>query len=129
MKYIIAFSFFFFLALTSYGQTSSGTDSLKNEEARKILKEALTDTTIHNVIRPGYIILEDQKSAIEFAESVLFKIYGKHLITQQKPYDVSNVDGYWIISGTLPPKYELGGTFLIIIDAHDCRIVRITHGK
>ncbi|MBI4945999.1 MAG: hypothetical protein HY840_06320 [Bacteroidetes bacterium] len=38
------------------------------------------------------------------------------------------MDNYWVISGTMKELHP-GGTFLIIIDARDCRVIKITHGK
>ena len=59
---------------------------------------------------------------------MLFSIYGKDNIIKQSPYEIYFIDNYWVIGGTLPKEY-LGGTFLIIIDSRNCKIIRITHGK
>ena len=96
--------------------------------AEQELKSALADKSQHNVIDSKTIIIKDSETAISIAEPILFSIYGKDNITKQQPYENYFIDNYWVISGTLPKKY-LGGTFLIIIDARDCKIVRITHGK
>ena len=74
------------------------------------------------------MLIKDRSKAIGFAESVLFDIYGKKQITSEKPYHACYVDNYWIISGSLREGWD-GGTFLIVIDATNYRIVRITHGK
>jgi len=61
-------------------------------------------------------------------EPILFSIYGKGNITKQRPYEIYFIDNHWVIIGTLPKDY-LGGTFLIIIDSKDSKIIRITYGK
>ena len=98
------------------------------KRAGEELKSALTDTTQHNVIGSKFIVLNNEEKAIKFAEQILFGIYSKEQIESEKPYEVYNIDGYWIINGTLPEGWK-GGTFLIIINSHDCRIIRLTHGK
>lgn len=100
---------------------------ITEKQAKEIIRESLSDSTRHNVIglRP---ILTKRKKAIEFAELVLWDIYGKKNIKKQKPYDVFLIDNYWFLSGTLPKGWK-GGTFTIIIDSRNCKIVRLTHGK
>jgi NTF2 fold immunity protein len=100
---------------------------MTEKQAKEIVNEALSDSTLHNVI--GITpILTDEKKVIEFAELILWGIYGKKNIEKQKPYHVFEIDKYWLLRGTLP-KGMKGGTFMIIIDSRDCRILRLTHGK
>ncbi|HNI44451.1 MAG TPA: YbbC/YhhH family protein, partial [Chitinophagales bacterium] len=73
-------------------------------------------------------IIKDSLTAINVAEPILFSIYGKDNITKQRPYEVYFKDNYWLITGTLPSGWK-GGTFLIIIDSRDCKVIRISHGK
>ena len=101
---------------------------LGEENARKELTFALNDTTHDKYIDSKNVLIRDKKTAINFAENVLFKIYGKNNITKQRPYEIYNFDNYWLISGTLPKGY-LGGTFMFIVDSRDYRIISITHGK
>ena len=114
------------MTLSACGQTNRNTLGL--DRAKEELKSALTDTSQHNVISQKFVVLDNKEKAIKFAEQILFDIYGKKQIESEKPYEIYNVDGYWIISGTLPKDW-LGGTFLIIINSHDCKILRLTHGK
>jgi hypothetical protein len=119
---------FLTLTLSVYGQSKNDNDTLGAERARQNLISALTDTTQHNVINSKFIILDSEDKAINFAEKILFDIYGKKHIQNEKPYKVYNIDNYWVISGTLRKGWK-GGTFLIIINSHDCKVVRLTHGK
>ena len=123
---IITYGLFFFN--NSCAQDYKNRMLLGEDNAKKELFSAINDTTLHNVINKKDILISDKKTAIDFAETVLFKVYGKENITKQRPYEVYDIENYWVISGTLPKEY-LGGTFLIIIDSRDYRIVRITHGK
>ena len=129
-KYIRTLILLLGLTLTACGQSNCRANwTIQGEKhAKDELKTALTDTTIHNVINPKTILLKDEGKAIEFAEQILFDLYGKKEIKNQRPYEAYNIDNYWVISGTLS-KGMFGGTFLIIIDSRDCRVVRITHGK
>ena len=62
------------------------------------------------------------------AEYILFNIYGKDNIENQKPYETHLIENHWVISGTLQ-KGMKGGTFLIIIDARNSKVLKISHGK
>lgn len=98
------------------------------ENANEELKIALSKKSQHNVVDNKKIIINDSITAIEIAEPILFDIYGKEKIEKQRPYEIYLLENYWVISGTLPENY-LGGTFLLIIDARNSRIIKITHGK
>jgi hypothetical protein len=88
----------------------------------------LKDTSVHNVVNLESNIIKDSKTAIAVAEPILFGIYGKDNIENQKPYDVQYVEVYWVVSGTLKEGVD-GGTFLIIMDSRNGQVLRITHGK
>ncbi|HEX6426342.1 MAG TPA: NTF2 fold immunity protein [Niastella sp.] len=114
--------------LITLGQTNKNRTILGRSYAEQELKSILTGESQHNVIDSERIIINDSVTAINIAEPILFSIYGRDKITKQQPYENYFIDNYWVIRGTLPKGY-LGGTFLIILDARDCKIVRITHGK
>lgn len=96
--------------------------------AESELKLALSKESQHNVIDNNDVLIKDSSTAVKIVEPILFSIYGKENIESQKPYETYLVENYWIISGKLP-KGMLGGTFLIIIDARNSKILKITHGK
>lgn len=124
----IYFFIFLMLTLTACGQQQNARTILGKSYAENELKSALSDKIQHNVIDTKKVIIKDSVTAISVAELILFSIYGKDNITRQQPYETYFIDNYWIISGTLPKNY-VGGTFLIIMDASNGRIVKITHGK
>ena len=93
---------------------------------RQIIKRALTDkTNYHTLVNK---VIPDKKTAISVAEPILFNGYGKDQIIAEKPYNVALIDGYWILSGTLPDGY-VGGTFLIILSAKNGKVIKVTQGK
>ena len=96
--------------------------------AKKMLGEALSDTTIHNVVNKNELLIKDKSIAVSTVEPLLFEVYGKENITTQRPYEIYLLDNYWVISGTLPKNY-FGGTFSIIIDGTNSKIIRLTHEK
>lgn len=110
----------------AFGQESKRSHLTKNQ-AKEILEKSLTDSTLHNAIGTTPI-LNEKDEVVSFAESVLFQQYDKNAIEIQKPYDVFQIDKYWLVSGTLP-KGKLGGTFKVIIDSHNYQVIRLTHGK
>ena len=116
------------LTLTSFGQTKHNRNILGKTNAESELKTALNDKTQHNYIDNKRIIIKDSLTAVNVAEPILFSIYGLDNIKSQRPYEIYFIDNYWVISGTLPKDY-VGGTFLIIIDGRDSKIIKITHGK
>ena len=119
-----------FLALTinACGQTKNNHNRLGKIYAEQELKSALNNKAQHNVIDNVNLIIKDSLTAINIVEPILFSIYGKDNIVRQRPYEIFLIDSYWVINGTLPKGY-LGGTFLIIIDAKNSKVIRISHGK
>ena len=105
------------------------TEQQKEQSAnKKKVEDALTDTTGHNCVDNKRIIIKNEEIAINVVEPILFDMYGEENILDQRPYKVSKVKDYWLIEGSLP-KGSLGGTFLIIVDARNAEIIKITHGK
>lgn len=77
---------------------------------------------------PTHVILKDSTVAVSVAEPILFAEYG-NVITMERPYKIFRLKQYyWVIMGTLP-KNSKGGNFVIILDARDCRVLRLTHYK
>ena len=105
---------------------SKDSAQLYDARAHDVLTEALADTT--DILPIGEAIIDNEQAAIEIAEVILFKIYGREKIESERPYKVSKVDGYWIISGTLPKGYK-GGTFEIVINSKNCQIIKLAHYK
>lgn len=125
-----AIYFLTFLMLTqpACSQQLNDRTLLGKAHAEKELKSVLGGKIQHNIIDHETTIIKDSVIAISIAEPILFSIYGKDNIIRQRPYEVYFINNHWIISGTLPKNSD-GGTFLIIMDARDNKILRITHGK
>jgi hypothetical protein len=109
----------------------SSSDSLKRVSigeafSKEQLKRFLNDST-ENLIR-GEVLLNDKQSLIQLAEPILFRIYGKEDIVEERPYEIYLIGDYWIMSGTLP-RDMLGGTFSIAVNRKTCEVIGITHGK
>lgn len=117
---------FSFVSISCTQRNNRATSEKTNTENQ--LKYVLSDKNQHNLIDNKRIIIKDSLTAISVAEPILFGIYGKDNIVNQKPYEINLIDSCWILSGTLP-KNMVGGTFFIIIDARNSKIIKITHGK
>lgn len=75
------------------------------------------------------VMIPDEETAISVAEVYLFKTFGKEKIEEEQPYQIGKVDGYWIIKGTMPSKYILGGSFEMVINSKNGEVVGVSHGK
>ena|ERR1035437_1780497 len=110
------------------------TTNIRNKEyrnfMRKLVKEELDgflkDST-NNLLR-GEVLINDEKELIQLVEPILFKIYGKNKIIQERPYNAYLFRDYWMLTGTLPEGMK-GGTFSIGINRKTCEVVGISHGK
>jgi NTF2 fold immunity protein len=108
----------------SSGQNFKNRTVLGEKNAKQAIKEAIKDKA-----KPFYdTLIKNKETAIAIAEPILFDIYGKKDIINERPYECYLIDGYWYISGTLPKDW-LGGVFEIIINAKDGKIIKLTHGK
>ncbi len=105
---------------------------VKSLERQKIYEECIDsiiiDREAFNEIDRKKILIKDEKQFIRIVEPILFDIYGKERIIDERPYEVYFAKNYWIISGSLTPGVE-GGVFMAIMDARNCEIIRIEHGE
>ncbi len=124
MKYFLLI----FLAFTINSCAQNNRLILGEKYAKEELDAVLAKRPGHNVVDNKELIVKESNTAIKIAEAILFDIYGKENIEEQKPYEKYLIKNYWVISGTLP-KGSKGGTFLIIIDAKNAQVLKITHGK
>ncbi len=73
-------------------------------------------------------LITTPQAAIAIAEPILFGVYGKQEILDERPYEVYLIDGYWVLNGTLPVGSH-GGGFLIILSAKDAQVINLIHYK
>jgi NTF2 fold immunity protein len=100
-----------------------GIDSAKNE-----LERALNDTTKLEILDEKELLIKKENTAIQVAEPLLFEIYGKSKIEAEKPYEAYLINNYWVINGTMS-TFSFGGTFSIVIDARNSKVINIIHSK
>lgn len=123
----MSFKFLFLLAILAFSNVFAQKKEL--EDARNYVESSLNDSTLHNVVKKkSSTSLIDKKSAVSIAEIVLFQVYGKEKIINQRPYKTYQINNFWLIEGTLS-KGKIGGVFQIIIDDRTAEIKRLTHGK
>jgi hypothetical protein len=101
--------------------------------ARKRINEVLTDTTYKNFYdQPArtQILIPTANIAMKVAEPILIEKYGAETVYGERPYQAFRIDNFWLVKGSWPDNPGLkGGTFEIIIDARDARVIRIVHYK
>lgn len=70
--------------------------------------------------------VSDSEKAIEIAEQKWLSIYGER-IYDKKPFNAKLIDNIWIVEGTL--HYSKGGVPYAEINADNCEIIKVSHGK
>jgi len=85
------------------------------------------ETKKHNYI-PGAGYVPDSETAIRIAEAVWLPIYGES-IKEKEPFTATLKEGIWIVRGTLPKEYDVGGVPVAEISKENGQIIRVSHGK
>jgi hypothetical protein len=70
--------------------------------------------------------VQDNQKAIEIAEQKWLSTYGEGIYSK-KPFKAKLVDNIWIVEGTL--HNSKGGVPYAEINADNCEIIKISHGK
>ncbi|WNJ17150.1 NTF2 fold immunity protein [Pontibacter sp. G13] len=128
MKLFFTISILLLVASSGFAQNTDDRFHLDSISVAKLVDIAIENIETHNVINDDHRLINTKEKAIELAEFYLFDIYGKKEILNQKPYDIFLIKNHWLIKGTLKKGYK-GGTFLIIFDSTNGKILQITHGK
>ena len=115
------------ISLLTKGQTETKYHDDNYKLANKVLISALSHQPAQTDNNTSLIQIKDSAQAISIAEQALFKVYGQKHITDQKPYHLYNIKNHWVMFGTL--HYTKGGTFYIVIDAADSKIIDMYHEK
>nr|MBP6758279.1 hypothetical protein [Flavobacterium sp.] len=121
MKNFILITILFSSSFVCSSQTKENRFFLGKKFAEKELEFALSKQNQNNVLDDDESLLKDSNTAIKIAELILFNIYGKVNILDEKPYEIYLIKNYWVIQGTLPKKSK-GGTFLIILNAKNAEV-------
>jgi hypothetical protein len=113
------------LPLSFWGQNFKNRAVVGEDSATRAIKNIVSDS-IYKFSTDTLVGNKDM--AISIAEVVLFKHYGKALISGERPYECYLIDGYWFLRGTLPKSYT-GDVFEMIMSAKDGRVIKMTHGS
>jgi hypothetical protein len=84
---------------------------------------------IQNNSKVSMDAVSSDTTAVRIAVTSFCKIYGKDKIEGEKPFHAKLKDGIWYVYGSLPSKYDKGGTAEAEIIKKTGKIIRITHGK
>ncbi|MGE5943175.1 MAG: YbbC/YhhH family protein [Flavobacteriales bacterium] len=96
------------------------------KHAEKLLEYALKNKSDRTEMK--FKLIPKKENAINYAEIILFELYGKEKIELEKPYDIQLINDYWIITGTLP-KEMVGGVFEMVFDSWNGKVLMLEHGK
>jgi hypothetical protein len=71
----------------------------------------------------------DEKTAISISEILLFRLYGKEILSQ-KPFKAHLIEDstIWVVEGTLEAGFK-GGVVKMLIQKRDCKVISLSHGK
>jgi len=133
MKNILLFFGILFLNFSCSEKIDSNKIFLENQNREYAISElqnalknnrTIPESEIDYTAKP----IPDSKSAVNIAEKILFEVYGKDNIKEQRPYNLVLQNGYWILNGTRQ-KPMIGGEFLIIMNSKDGKIIELIHGE
>ncbi|KFF10111.1 hypothetical protein IW15_21475 [Chryseobacterium soli] len=80
------------------------------------------------IILEKSLCLNNEDDAIKLAEKEWLQLYGES-VYKKKPFKVQiKNDSIWIIKGTLQNDYD-GGIPYIEINAKNCKVLNVYHGK
>lgn len=80
------------------------------------------------------LCIQNEDQAIEKAASIFVRTYGEQVL-EQKPFKAQLIEkGMWEVRGTFHQpadrrKIRHGGVAEILINASDCKVLHMTHGK
>ena len=89
---------------------------------------SLNDHSEYKGYFPDSGFVSTPEIAFQIAEAVLYQIYGKELIEEQKPFSINLENDIWLIDGYLPPGMK-GGTAYIEISKKTGEILKVLHTK
>lgn len=129
---LIFISYFVFSKITSASTAIQyefvGEDTI-NDNFDKIRSMYIKEEDPFGVYNKPEGIIPNPDVAIHIAEKILISIYDSVSIVSQRPYKVELLNSYiWCVHGQKKSNGE-GGTFSILIDKNDGRIISISHGK
>ncbi|MCR9182405.1 MAG: YbbC/YhhH family protein [Flavobacteriaceae bacterium] len=131
MKPIHLFIVFFLLTFTSEvaAQNNFVSSQIGKQLAEYELNQTLLKERVGNVVNTKFNLLKNSKTAIAVAEPLLFATYGEKTIVDQRPYEVHQVEDYWVILGKSAREAAGSekGYFLIILNKFDSRVFRMDY--
>ena len=108
-------------------------DQEGKEYARKRIEEAFPDTSyraFYEQTGETQTLVTSAEVAMKVVEPIVLAKYGSETISFERPFQAFKVDNFWLVKGTFPDDPDLrGGTFEVILDARDARVIRIVHYK
>jgi hypothetical protein len=96
------------------------------KQAEQLLEYALKNKPERNKMK--FKVIPKKGNAINYAEIILFELFGKENIESEKPYQIYLIKDYWIMTGTLPKGLK-GGVFELVFDSWNGKVLILKHGK
>jgi len=79
------------------------------------------------IAQPKININLDESSAVQIAEIILVRVYGKQVLNE-KPWQVTTTDRTFTIEGSFPEGYK-GGVASLHINRANAEVISIVHEK
>ena len=102
----------------------------ENDQELAWARSLIQEGSKSDAYRPQNGYVPNEATAIGIALSVWSSIYGREHIEKQKPYSAILVDGYWVVSGSLPKLTTgvmPGGVAHAVIDKSTGQIIYVIH--
>jgi len=112
------------IALAAYCAISIASETVTTEKPKQEREDIFVDGYLY-LPKDGFV--PNAETAVKIAEAVWLPIYGEG-IYDFKPFkaELKN-DSLWIVDGTMPEKFMLGGTPYAEIKKSDASIICVTH--
>ncbi len=107
---------------------SCGVSDDKNGRHFNVEKFETDPSDFNYIPTSGYV--DKPEIAVQIAEAIAVRFYGRANVESQRPYRVKRVADRWVVQGTLP-QYEglKGGVFEVQLSSSDGKILRLIHGE
>ena len=101
------------------------------EKDSLVITENTSKASVRKALKNNHRIFlkspsENCDQVINGAELLLFKVYGRKRILNEKPYHCSSDEIWWHLYGDLPTG-SLGGVFEVIIGKETKEVMKIIH--
>lgn len=106
-----------------------GCSKVEQKEVSNVEKPQANQSNVSASSETPNEYVSDEQTAIDIAVKAWIPKFGKKQIEDEKPYQATLKNGVWIVTGSLPKGWNVGGVAMAEISQKDGRVLEIGHGK